>query len=469
MTSGLVTDLSAIIGADGVSNAQTDFDKYSGDALGVYRAFERANLLSQNPGAIVWPSTVSHVSKILQYAQSNRVPVVPYGGGTGVMGGATAINECIVLNMKRFDAIKRISREDLTATFQACVVLEDANRAMKQYGLILGHDPWSRPIATIAGAISTNGVGYRAAKYGTMGDQVLGLEVVMPDGEIVHTKNVPKTANGPDINSLLIGSEGTFGVITEATIKAFPKPEKRVLALYDFPEFEDGFNAVTRMYEQEIRPAMIDYGEEFWNGERDNDAASLYLAFEGPPELVELQAKRARQVCVSQGGIQGSQDEIEKFWKTRHLSGENYKRDVLLSANPGKARRDRTAYRMDYLHVALPTSKVLDYRRACQKILADQDVIVREWSLWAKPEFFSFLIVEREDLRCDSSQNLSEVVDEVLRLAQDMGGTMEYCHGVGVKLSHLAEREMGSGYSIIRKMKAALDPANILNPGKLFV
>ncbi len=122
---------------------------------------------------------------------------------------------------------------------------------------------------------------------------------------------------------------------------------------------------------------------------------------------------------------------------------------------------------MDYLHVALPVSRVIEYRRRCEKIFADRSVIVREWSLWARPEFFSFLISEETDQSDDSSAAMEATVDEVLRLAQEMGGAMEYCHGVGIKLAHLAGDEMGSGLGVLRKIKKALDPNGILNPGKL--
>ena len=122
---------------------------------------------------------------------------------------------------------------------------------------------------------------------------------------------------------------------------------------------------------------------------------------------------------------------------------------------------------MDYLHVALPVSQVLEYRRRCQKILADRSVVVREWSLWGRPEFLSFLIVEEDGAEQRTSVSMADTVDEVLTLAQEMGGTMEYCHGVGIKLAHLMEREMGAGITVFRRLKGTLDPNNILNPGKL--
>ena len=468
MNNSLLSDLQHIIGSENLSTHSEQLDRYGGDALGVFRAFRAAPRLSFRPWVVVWPSTTKEVSKLLRFAQTHQVPVVPYGGGTGVMGAATPSEGCIVLNLQRMNSILSVSTEDMTAHVQAGVVLEDAAAALAGAGLVLGHDPWSLPIATVGGAISTNGVGYTAAKYGSMGEQVLGLEVVLADGEVVRTRSVPMASSGPSLDHLFIGSEGTLGVITEASVRCFPWPEKRVLRAMEFPDFAAGFRAVAAMYAQDVRPTMVDYGEEFWTEESsDQEEATLYLAFDGFAEEVEAQERRATDICRKLGGRDGDPGEIQWFWDSRHSSGERYKKEVLQQSSPGRARRRLSAYRMDYLHVALPVSQVLDYRRRCQEILGSRRIMVREWSLWGKPEFFSFLIVEEEDEGKETSVSMADAVDQVLTLAHEMGGAMEYCHGVGVKLAHLMDGELGAGMAVIRKLKKALDPNNILNPGKL--
>jgi glycolate oxidase len=167
------------------------------------------------------------------------------------------------------------------------------------------------------------------------------------------------------------------------------------------------------------------------------------------------------------GGREGTQSDAQRFWRTRHGIALNYQRRLAKAADPATARRDTGGFSMDYLHVALPASKVLEYRRRCQKILASHRVAVREWSLWARPEFLSFLIEDETDVGGETSPSLAKAVDEVLTLAQRIGGSMEYCHGVGLKLAHLAEGESDGGAAVVRRIKSALDPNNILNPGKL--
>lgn len=246
MNSALHRDLARILGEDGVASDAETLARFGGDALGAYRAFRAASLLDGRAAVVAWPTDSAKVARLLRYANSNRMPVVPYGGGTGVMGAAISADGAIVLNMQRMNSVLDVSGADLTAGLQPGVILEDAHVAMKGEGLRLGHDPWSRPIATVGGAISTDGVGYTAAAHGPMGDQVLGLEVVLADGETIRTRAVPKGSYGPSLDRLFIGSEGTLGVVTEATVRAFKRPESRAMRSFVFPEFEAGFGQLSR-------------------------------------------------------------------------------------------------------------------------------------------------------------------------------------------------------------------------------
>ena len=469
MGNGLLADLERIVGSEGVTDQPDRMSRYVGDALGSFRAHRFASRLNATPKAVVRPASTQQVSRILRYAQKYQVPVVPYGGGSGVFGAASPIEDGIVLSLDRMNAVLNVSSVDFTACFQSGVVLEDAAQSLNGASMLLGHDPWSRPIATVGGAISTDGVGYTAARHGSMGEQVLGIEAVLADGEIIRTRASEKSTNGLSVNHLLIGAEGTFGIVTEATLRVFPQPEERFVAGVDFPIFEAGFEAICRLYAEGVRPTMIDYGTDsnaHSQSEKD-EPATLYIAFEGFKEDIQTQWARALDICRRYDGRQGSREESAQFWNTRHAPGERYKRNVLESSDPAKARRGASSLRIDYLHVALPISRVLEYRRSCMRLFADNGIHVREWSVWARPEFFSFLIVQERDEDSTASLDMGRIVDEVLTLAQQLGGSMEYCHGVGLKLAHLMEAEHGSGMDVMRRIKRTVDPGNILNPGKL--
>lgn len=264
MSRGLAADLSRIVGAGGVSTGGKGLSQVTGDALNTFRAFRVAECLAVSPAAAVFPTSTQQVSRVLKFASTHRIPVVPYGAGTGVMGAAAPVEDCIVLGLPRMDAILNVSGEDMTARVQAGVVLEAAAKALEKAGLLLGHDPWSRPIATVGGAISTDSVGYTAAKQGSMGGQVLGLEAVLAGGEVVRTRAVPNRASGPDLHGLFIGTEETLGVVTEATLRVFPKPEAWRLIPFTFPNFESGYHAVAAMYSLGLRPTVVDHESNLW-------------------------------------------------------------------------------------------------------------------------------------------------------------------------------------------------------------
>ena len=463
---GIAADLRRLLGSAGATDAPERMRRYAGDALGEFRAFGAAARLSASPGAVAFPSDAREVSRILRYAQAHETPIVPYGGGGGVMGAATPVQDCVIVSSERMNAVVNVSAEDMTAHMQAGVVLDDAARAVRDSGLRFGHDPWSRPVATVGGAISTNGMGYTAARHGSMGAQVLGLEATLADGEIIRAKAVPKASYGASLNSLLIGAEGVFGIVTQASLRVFPKPEKRILRIVEFPDFEAGFRAICAIYAEGVTPTMVDYGEEFAaDGERVEPPA-VCLAFEGFRADAQTQWAQALAICRRYDGREGDRAEALRFWQTRHEPGWRYKREVLQAANPAEARRRNSSARMDYLHVALPVSQVLEYRKRCKRIFAANRVSVREWSGWARPDLFSFLIAQA-DGDDGLGADMGKAVDEALTLAQRMGGSMEYCHGVGVKLAHLVGGESDGGLATLRRIKRAIDPAGMLNPNKM--
>ena len=380
------------------------------------------------------------------------------------MGGAVPVQGGIVLHLGKLNRVIDVNTTDRTVLAESGVILGDLEDALEPHGLMLGHDPWSVPIATVGGAISTNGVGYRAAAYGPMGDQVLALEVVLPDGRVLTTRSVPKYSSGPDLNRLFIGTEGAFGIITKAWLRVFRTPETRSFAAVGFDSFDQGFKAVAELFALGLKPALIDLTEE--PGPSGSTSICLIMVHEGYKELVSAQRRRSLRVCHDFGGTVLGRSVASHHWKTRHQIAERYQNEML--GQPREVRWSRGTRASDYLHMALPVSQVLEYRRRCEEILSRQKVRVVEFAIWTQPELFSMLLVPEDAVTEVVGDNLGRAVDEVLLLAQDIGGTMEYCHGVGIKLAHLLPREMGEGYATAKAIKHALDPHDIMNPGKLF-
>ena len=252
---------------------------------------------------------------------------------------------------------------------------------------------------------------------------------------------------------MFIGAEGVFGVITQASLRVAAIPEARQFIAFRFPDFDHGFNAVAEAFSLGLRPTLMDLTEE-------GGKTVLYLMFQGYKELVQTEISRCQKLCSQYLGKDLGPGPAQEYWDERYDIALNYRYEV--QHLPRKERWARRRWGFDYLHMALPISRVLDYRKQASELLTQRGVEVREYAVWGRPELFSMLVRPTSN-RVDSEE-FANTVDDVLRLAQDMGGAMEYCHGTGVKLAHLLAREWGVGLEVIRAMKQALDPANIMNP-----
>ena len=458
----------SVVGDGNLILDELALEYYSTDAFGKWHG-PRLNRETSPVFAVVRPGTTEQVAEIVKLACDQCVPLMPYGGGTGVMGALNPSDGTVAVDMKNINVIENINVEDMTVTVGSGVVLGDLDGALGRHGLMLGHDPYSVPIATVGGAISTNGVGYRAAKYGSMGDQVLGLEIVLPTGQIIETRAVAKTSAGPSLHRLFIGSEGVFGIITRATLRVFRIPETRIFQTVEFPTFEDGFHAMLELFSLDLKPALVDLTEEpdqGLEGTLQKWKTTMYLVFEGFVEEVEAQLVRTLKVCIKWHGEDGGPDKARNYWDTRHDSAYRYKERYIDDNNERSIIR-RSQASTGYPHVALSPSRILEYRKFCHEVAIKRNLSVREYCLWTRPELFSIILVDMFlDIEEESNQ-LAEGVDEILKMAQDLGGSMEYVHGVGVKLAHLLPRELGESMELLKNIKLAIDPYRIMNPGNL--
>jgi FAD/FMN-containing dehydrogenase len=453
-----------LVATAGRSHVRTDRESRADaavDGLRPGRSALVAGLGRAMPLAVVRPATTEEVAGVVQTAAEVGLSIVPYGGGTGLMGGARSLRPGIVLDLRRMNKIVEIATEDRTLRVQPGAVFADLNQALAGYNLVCGHDPWTVPIATVGGAISTHGLGYLGGRYGSIGDQVLALEVVLADGTVVRTRPAERTSTGPQLRRLWVGAEGTLGVITEATLRVFPLPEARRLRALAFPSFAEGYGAVCDMAAIGLRPAMIDFG-----GPPDADEpARLQIAFEGFVEEVDAAERRALTICAAHRSTDLGEAAAREFFEDRHVDPHrlrSWRRTEGVDPVPGKPG----SVVFDYLHMYVPQSRVLEFFDRATALFAEAGATVVEWGLWNQPELVSLAVRRRTDTPEELAQ-MRGAHDATLMLAQDLGGSMEYVHGVGARLSHLMEREHGTGLTVLRRIKQALDPDSVLNPGKL--
>ena len=455
----LVERLASITSAQWVTTDPALLDSLSWDALSEGRVHPLRSFDTNWPACAVFPGSVDEIRRIVLLANEQKIPIIPYGGGSGLMGAALSVQPGIVVDLRRMDQPLEIDIAARSARVQAGIVLEALDQRLNEQNFILGHDPWTLPVATVGGAISTNSVGYRAGVYGSMGEQVLGLEAVMANGEILRKRAVPKSSTGPDLRLLLIGGEGCFGIVTEATLKIFPKPEKRVVRGLLFESFESGFDAIQKLFAACLRPALLDFGDD---DEKNTQGAVLYIGFEGAVEIATAEDRLAVDILLRNGGKHLAKVEAETFWDNRHAIARRF-----LANRSQRRERGRDGIYRDWIHVALPASNVLAFRRAAMVIIEQHGVDLHESGLWIQPELFSMRLGIDDHGQNQAQLALQETVDNLLGLAQDMGGSMEYTHGVGLKLAPFMSKEHGYGLEVMRSIKKVLDPNNIMNPAKM--
>lgn len=457
----IVDELRAVLPADGVSVDREEREAYGHDALGGGRGFAEDGMEALAALAVVRPRSTEEVAAVVRIAAQRRVPVVPYGAGSGLMGGARSIAPSIVLDVARMNRVREVRAGDHVVWAEAGCVLSDVDAALAPHGLMLGHDPWTFGVATVGGALSTNGLGFLAGKYGSMGEQVLAVEAVMPDGTVVRTRAVRPRSTGVHLDRLFVAAEGTMGIVTAAAVRAFPLPESRELRGWRFATFAAGFEAILTMRRAVIMPTVLDFGDHPSAGSAE---ATLYLGFDGFREEVEACLLRSSDVCRGAGGAAVAQREVDEFWQSRHAIAERF-----AQARAARAHAPRPGDRrsFDYVHVALPVSEVLEYRRAALLIARGSGVDVLETGLWVSPSLFSVTLMTSGSEPDGQRRRMANATDELLRRAQEVGGSMEYCHGAGVRLGHLMADEHGAGLEVMRALKRAIDPNAIMNPGKL--
>lgn len=406
------------------------------------------------PLCVVRPNSTDEVAAVVRVAHTYRTPVIPMGGGSGLMGGATSIVPGIVLDVRGLQGIA-IRAADRMAEVGAGVTMNELNSAAAPHGLMCGHDPWTVAVATVGGTIGTNSLGYLGGKYGAMGDQVLGVEVVLPNGDILHTRGVEKSSTGPALHRLFIGAEGCLGIVTTATLRLFPVPQERLLQGWSFADFATGFGAINALLMTGVRPGLLEFGDQDPTPEND-PPATLFVSFEGARRVAQAEAEEVASICKEHHGRLLPLRQVQNFWTHRHDLGNAY-----AAARQGMQSWSPRRPPLDYLHVALPPSAVLAYRRQCLDLLAGYGLHINQTGLWGHAGLFSSVFTGGD------IPLLAKANHQLLMLCQDLQGSMEYCHGVGARLAPLMAREHGVGLEVLRHLKHSLDPQGILNPGKL--
>ena len=442
----IVKLLAEIVGKDNVLHEPYDLIAYSRDRY-PFLTHPRQGV---RPLAVVRPVTTEEVREVVVLANEHHIPLTPRGSGTNYAGSAVPAKRGVVVDLTRMNRMLGIDEESMSAKVQAGLILQNFEEALNKRGFTFGHDPGSFPSATVGGCISTWSLGWRAGKYGDMGRLVLALKVVLPTGVIIETRSVPKSSTGFSVNSLFIGAEGALGIITEAVLRIHPSPEKRVIQIYGFRDFEQAFKSLLMVLRSGLCPMMqlvMDEGEMEGFAEESRAKGGLLISYEGVKEVVEAQVRRTASILEARGGIKLSDEAAEKYWANRH--------DMFSQMNV-----EGSAGSID---TAVPVSKVLVFYKFLKDWAKRRGVKTFGVSSWVLPENLGMDTVFKES----EAEAYAAARDEAVKKALELGGTSSYCVGVGLRFQHLMREEHGPALDVMRAIKRVLDPNNIMNPGWL--
>lgn len=501
LSDGLYDELKNLLGEENVSINEADLVAYARDAWPRTTIELQKGKIEKLPEAVLWPKSKEDVIKIVRFANEHLTPLIPFGGGSGVCGGTYPQNGGIIVDLKRMDRILKIDDTSLTISSEPGIIGERLERSLNEKGYTLGHFPSSIYCSTLGGWLATRSAGQLSTKYGKIEDMVISLEVVLPDGKVLETRPAPRSAAGPNLTQLFVGSEGVLGIIVEATMKIWHLPERRSFRGIIFDSVEKGLEAIRRILQAGVSPAVVRLYDEldtFMIAEDKTGQTSsktqlsddtlkkeIFHRAEGffisHPEVLKLISPLIPKKCLLILGFEGSQDitEVEESVAlkiTRDLGGKD------LGEEPGK-RWWETRYRVSYglspvfyiggfadtVEVATTWDNVLNLYYTMRNAISEHCLVLAHFSHAYRDGcsiYFTFAGSAEETKK-------EELYDRILKSALDAcvtaGGTISHHHGIGYSKQRWLKREGSGGLYILASLKKVLDPNNIMNPGKLGV
>jgi glycolate oxidase len=462
LTTQLLKELTDIVGSHCINTDEERLEVYSHDEV-------KGEKYKHMPEAVVFAESTKQISKVMAFANQHLIPVTPRGAGTGLSGGAVPIKGGIVLSLERMNRIVELDEETLTITVEPGVVTDEIQKMAAASGLLYAGDPCSSDASFIGGNLAENAGGNKVVKYGPTGDHVMGIEVVLPDGTVdFFGGKLVKNVTGYDFINLMVGSEGTLGIITKIILKLIPLPEFTVDLLVPFKTVEEAIAFVPKiMIEAHTIPASLEFmdnaslrlAERFLNNELpySDSAAHLIIGIEGNGrEQVADEYEKIGQMCFKYGAqevfVADNRNTREKIWKARKSIAE-----AISAFYPDFCMED----------VVVPINKIPQLMSFVNELSQREHIETVNFGHAGDGNMHvTFLSAEKTGKVWNDKveANLKQLYKRVLEL----GGTLSGEHGIGIKrMPYLPMALSQSQISLIKRVKRAFDPNDILNPGKI--
>ncbi len=456
---GLLDDLRRIAGSEYVRTDSETIAENSTDATKIFHAAD----------VIVFPGQSPEIAEIVKLANHKRIPVVSRGGGVGFAGGAVPVRGGIVVSMRRMNRILEIHPVDLVAVVEPGVITEDLHKAVEAVGLFYPPDPASLKQSTIGGNVAHNAGGPRAFKYGVTRQYLLGMEAVLPTGEIVNTGGrVIKNAVAYDLTNLMCGSEGTLGIITKLIIRLLPKPETALTVMALFGSARQAAESANDLIQEKLVPSKLELIDrqalaairKYINDERIETAASLpeaanavlLVEVDGDRQVAENQLGKVRSILRRKAIELQQPTNAGDVWAIRR-----YLSPAVGRIRPNKINED----------IVVPRSRVPDYLEAMDALQSEYGLPIVCFGHVGDGNIHVNLMIDAGNLQ--EKAKSEGIKRRIFELAVEMGGTISGEHGIGIMKSEFLPMALETGViEAMRRIKTALDPNNILNPGKIF-
>ena len=450
--------LVSILGIDRVLTGDDINDDFSHDEMGG---------ISKMPEVLVEVLTTDEVSKIMKYANEKLIPVVARGSGTGLVGASVPIYGGIMINISRMNKILELDEENLMLTLEPGVLLMEISKYVEEFDLFYPPDPGEKS-ATIAGNINTNAGGMRAVKYGVTRDYIRGLEVVLPSGEILEVGGkVVKNSTGYSIKDLICGSEGTLGIVTKIILRLLPLPKKAISLLIPFPNLDMAINTVPLIVKSKAAPTAIEFmqrevilaAEEFLGKKFPDNSSDAYLllTFDGNTiEEIEKAYEGVANICLEQGAldvfITDTDERKEAVWSARGAFLE--------------AVKATTTY-MDECDVVVPRNMVAKFINYTNELQKEFNIRIRSFGHAGDGNLHVYVL--KDDLTDEVwDKKIADVFEAMYSKSRELKGLVSGEHGIGFAKKAYMLEQLGPVYvGLMKNIKLAFDPNNILNPGKV--
>jgi glycolate oxidase len=453
----LISELKQVLGSENVLTEKEDLLTFSFDAT--------AGIPSKSPDVVVTPGSTEAVAAVVKLANKYNVPIYPRGSGTNLAGDTIPLYGGIVLSLLNMNRILEVDIDNLTARVQPGVIIQSLNDEVAKHGLLYPPDPGTVTTATMGGSVAESSGGLRGLKYGVTKHYVMGMQWVLASGEVIKWggKTV-KNVTGYDLTALFTGSEGTLGIMTEILVKLIPAPEARRSFLAVFDDVDKAGNCISAIIRNKIIPATLEIMdnmtirtvEEYSKiGLPTSAEAVLLIEVDGYKEAVEREAAEVVRVCNEQGAVDvqvaQNDQEREKLWSARR------------AALPALARVSPTTVLED---ATVPRSEITKMLKAVREIAAKYNLKIGTFGHAGDGNLHPTILTDKHNH--EEMERVEKAVDEIFKVALELGGTLSGEHGIGMAKSRYLSWEFGeAGVDVLRKIKEALDPNYRLNPGKI--